>query len=149
MPDGPGVASVEVDDSTAWLMEFASGATGICHASWATVGRPPGLEVRVFGSAGAVRCVLSDDLPGAEGLWLAGPDGHFRPVEIPDRLSVMTPREGPWWFRWPAHLIRHFVAEITADEPAGPTFADGVRAQELLDALSVSMRERRWVEVPV
>jgi hypothetical protein len=39
------------------------------------------------------------------------------------------------------------VAEIRADATVSPTFDDGVRAQELLEAVLVSMRERRWVDV--
>jgi predicted dehydrogenase len=145
---GGGSATVAVDDSAAWLMTFASGATGVCHAGWATAGRPPGLEVRVFGSRGAARCVLSDDLPGAQGLWLAGMDGHFAPAAIPARLSAEMPIGGPWWYRFPAHLIHRFVAEIRSDERSGPDFSDGVRAQELLAALLVSMQERRWIDLP-
>jgi predicted dehydrogenase len=143
------MAQVDVDDSAAWLMEFHGGAIGTCHASWATVGRPPGLEVRVFGSHGAVRCLLSDDLPNAEGLWLAGVDGHFVPAEISPSLADQIPQHGAWWFRWPAHLIRTFVAEIDAQKTVGPTFDDGAAAQEILAALLISMRERRWVDLPL
>src|SRR5262249_16353872 len=71
-PDPAGGArEVKVDDSTSWLMAFESGATGVAHAGWATIGRAPGIELRVYGSAGALKCVLSDELPGAEGLWMA------------------------------------------------------------------------------
>jgi predicted dehydrogenase len=130
-------------------MEFVNGAIATCHAGWSTVGRPPGIEVRVFGSRGAVRCLLSDELPGAEGLWLAGPDGHFNLVEIPSQLSAQMPETGGWAFQFPAHLIRRFVSSLTADDPAVPTFADGVRAQELLAAVLLSMEEDRWVRLPL
>jgi predicted dehydrogenase len=146
--EGSGFARVDVDDSTGWLMEFASGALGVCHAGWATVGRPPGLELRVFGSQGAARCVLSDDLPNAEGLWLAGSDGHFGLTEVPERFLVNVQREGHWWFRWPARLIHGFVEEIKTNSPAGPTFADGLRAQEALEAVQLAVAERRWIDLP-
>lgn len=148
LPDGSGVADVDVDDGTAWLLEFAGGAIGLCHAGWATTGRPPGIEVRVFGTTGAARCVLSDDLPGAEGLWIAEADGYFRQADIPARFSARMPETGPWWFRWPAHLIRSFIAEIEAGESAGPTFDDGVAAQEALAAVLLAVNERRWVDLP-
>jgi predicted dehydrogenase len=147
LPDASERVRVEVDDSTAWLMDFASGATGLCHAGWATAGRPPGLEVRVFGSAGAVRCLLSDDLPGEEGLWLAGSDGRFEAVEIPAASFAAMPATGAWWFRLPAHLIRCFVADIASGESTGPTFADGVAAQAALRAVLTATRERRWVDL--
>lgn len=143
-----GMAQVTADDSTIWMMEFASGATGMCHASWSTVGRPPGLELRVFGSRGAAQVILSDDEPGDEALLIAGPDGRFSRTEIPSRLYKRLPDLGDWSSTWPAHLIRHFVDEIrTQGAPVGPTFEDGVRAQELLEATTTSMRERRWVDV--
>jgi predicted dehydrogenase len=145
LPEG-GTARVEVDDSTAWLMEFANGATGICHAGWATVGRPPGLEVRVFGSRGAAEVFLSDEAPGDEALLIAGTDGRFVPAEMPTRLYKRLPDLGSWSRSWPAHLIRHFVDEIVFETPpSGPTFADGLRAQEVLAAVTASMREGRWV----
>ncbi len=148
LPGGAGTAEVNVDDSTLWLMDFASGAMGIGHAGWATVGRPPGLELRVFGSRGAVRCLLADDLPEAAALWLAGADGIFRPVDTPVAGTPLMPISGPWWFRFAAHLIGHFVAEIRAGHSSGPAFRDGAQAQAILDALLHSMSEDRWVTVP-
>lgn len=149
LSDGSGTALVTVDDSCAWLMDFANGALGICHAGWATIGRAPGLELRVYGSRGAARCVLSDDLPGAEELRIASiDDQRFLPVEIPARLSVAS-GTGPWWFRFPANLIRGFVDDIRDGEGRPPTFDDGLRAQEMLEALLISMREERWVTLPL
>lgn len=147
-PDGSGIAAVDVDDGTAWLMEFASGAIGLCHASWAIAGRPPGIEVRVFGATGAAKCILSDELPEAEGLWLSEGDGHFRQVDIHPRFSARMPESKSWWFRWPARLIGDFVAEIEGSEAAGPTFDDGVAAQEALAAVVRAVTERRWVDLP-
>jgi predicted dehydrogenase len=148
LPDAPGTARVESDDSTAWLMEFASGASGICHASWSTVGRAPGLEIRVFGSHGAVRCQLSDDLPGAQGLWVAGPDGHVREALADQSTANHSEPAPPWWVDFPSRLIGDFVAEIRGAPASGPTFADGVAAQEVLDAVIRSTHERRWIDLP-
>jgi len=148
LPSGTGTGVVDVDDSTIWMMDFTSGGLGIGHAGWATAGRPPGLELRVYGSRGAVRCQLTDDLPEATALWLAGEDGTFHPVAVPAARTPLMPSSGPWWTRFPAHLIRHFVAEIRSGQPAGPTFSDGVRAQAILDALLRSMREDCWMSIP-
>lgn len=146
-PDGE-LVKVEVDDSTAWLMDFRSGATGVCHAGWATAGRPPGLELRVFGAKGAAEVFLSDEVPGEEALLVAGTDGRFLPAEIPTRLYCRMPDLDGWWQKWPGHLIRQFVAEIVDGAPSScPTFEDGLRAQELLHAVTMSMRESRWVDV--
>ncbi len=140
---GGGHIAVEVDDSTAWMMEFERGAIGVCHAGWATAGRPPGVSISVFGSNGAIRCALTDDLPGAEGLWLAGPGGAFHPV--PPGYS--SPPDEPWWVRFPTLLIRDFIDEIRGAPGHGPTFRAGLRAQELLAAVQRAATERRWVTV--
>jgi predicted dehydrogenase len=140
---GGGRIDIDVDDSTAWLIEFERGAIGVCHAGWATASRPPGLSFSVFGSEGALRCVLSDDLPGAEGLWQADRNGAFHPVLPAD--SAMP--GDPWWTRFPSLLIREFVDEIRGEPGHGPAFVDGLRAQELLDAVQRAVAERRWVEV--
>ncbi len=139
---------VEVEDSCAWLMEFASGATGVCHAGWATVGRAPGLEFRVFGSDGAVQAMLSDDLPGSERLLVAnGTEQSFRPAEIPPRLATPIPPPAHWRERFQQALIQHFVDAVRQGGPAAPGFIDGLRAQEVLAAVVRAMAEGRWVEV--
>ena len=50
LADGTGVRPVTIDDSTGWLIEYENGGKGIGHAGWATPGRSPGLEIRVYGS---------------------------------------------------------------------------------------------------
>jgi predicted dehydrogenase len=147
LPDGTGTVAIDVDDSCAWLMEFASGALGVAHAGWATIGRAPGLELRVFGDNGAARCVLADDLPGSESLHLAtAAEQRFVPAEIPDRLQTPLPPSEPWWRRFHHNLILHFVEEIRVNRSSPPTFEDGARAQAALAAVIASMQDGRWVE---
>lgn len=134
LPDGSGMRAVEVDDSTGWLIEYENGGKGIGHAGWATPGRAPGLEIRVYGSKGAARVELSDEHPGDEALWLSGSDGHFERQELP------APYGRPWYSAWIGALIDDAVNEILGRPHRGdPTFADGARAQSLLDAMVASM----------
>lgn len=147
LPEG-GRRTVHVDDATGWLMTFASGAMGVCHAGWATAGRGPGLELRVYGSGGAVRCILADDLPGGEGIWRAdAAEQRFLPIEIPARLSGGVPLDWPWWRRFQYGLVADFIAELRGSAAPSATFADGLAAQRLLAAVQTAARERRWVDV--
>jgi predicted dehydrogenase len=147
-PTGGDAMPVEVDDSCGWLMNFANGALGVCHAGWSTVGRAPGLEVRVYGSQGAVQVMLSDDLPGSEMLRVASAtEQSFRPESVPDRLATPIPSTELWRRRFHHSLIQHFVDGIRSGRPEGPNFEDGLRAQELLAAVVASMDEDRWVRV--
>jgi predicted dehydrogenase len=71
----------------------------------------------------------------------------FRPVEIPPRLATPLPLSAPWYRRFHQNLIRHFVADVRGGTSAAPTFADGARAQVILEAVVSAMDERRWVQV--
>ena len=101
---------------------------------WSTPGRSPGLEIRVYGSNGAARVELSDEYPGDEAFWIAGPDGVFEPASAP------SPAGRPWYESWIGALIDDAVNEILGRDYRGdPTFADGARAQSLLAAMLLSM----------
>jgi predicted dehydrogenase len=148
LPEGEGRVTIDVEDSCIWLMDFANGAHGVCHAGWATVGRAPGLEARVYGSRGGAQIVLSDDLPGSEMLRVASAaDQRFTPMAIPERLATPMPAATPWSRRFHHNLIQHFVDEIRDGKRAAPTFEDGAQAQELLSAVVTSMAENRWVNL--
>jgi predicted dehydrogenase len=148
LPGSGARAAVDVEDSCGWLMEFANGAMGVCHAGWATVGRAPGLEIRIFGAKAAIQVVLSDDLVGSERLCVAMADeGRFEVAEIPSRLATKLPVTQTWRHRFQHDLIAGFVGDIRDGVRSGPDFGDGVRAQEVLDAVVTSMAEDRWVRV--
>jgi predicted dehydrogenase len=137
-----GTTTIEVDDSTVWIAECSSGARVIGHAGWATPGRPPGLEIRIFGSKGALKAELSDEHPDDQRLTMAAPDGFFRPVPLP--ATTLAP--SPWWETWTELLLKDFVENLGGARPAGvPTFADGVNAQKVLDGLLSSMDSHSWV----
>jgi predicted dehydrogenase len=140
--DGSDTRIVTVDDSTGWLIEYENGGKGIGHAGWATPGRAPGLEFRVYGSNGAARVELSEAHPGDEALWLSGPDGNF------ERVTLCEPDGRPWYEQWIGGLIDDTVDEILGRPHRGdPTFADGARAQDLLDAALNSMETGAFTRV--
>jgi predicted dehydrogenase len=146
-----GRVRLPIDDGTVALTEYASGAQGTLQTSYVAVGNYPGVEVRVYGSkAGAIaRLVVEGGV--AETLRFATADAvEFRPVEIPaDRLPPGTTLHTPWPELYYRNLIRHFVDEILDDRPQECTFFDGAKSQEIVDAVSRSHAERRWVSLPL
>ena len=76
-----------IDDGDIFIGEFASGAICSVQSSFVTVGNYPGIEVRVYGSEGALIARLVEEHGVAETLRSAKPDAvEFEPVEVPERL---------------------------------------------------------------
>ncbi len=105
-----------IDDGDIFIGEFASGAICSVQSSFVTVGNYPGIEVRVYGSEGALIARLVEEHGVAETLRSAKPDAvEFEPVEVPERLY---PPGGSVHEDWPtlyySNLTANFVDEILA-----------------------------------
>src|ERR1043165_9530213 len=73
-----------IDDGDIFIGEFATGAICSVQSSFVTVGNYPGIEVRVYGSKGALIARLVEESGIAETLRSATPEAvEFKPVEVP------------------------------------------------------------------
>lgn len=52
--DGSGTGTVDVDDATSFMFEFASGATGYIECSWSAPGKKTSAGFEVIGSTGSI-----------------------------------------------------------------------------------------------
>ena len=141
-----------IDDGDIFIGEFASGAICSVQSSFVTVGNYPGLEARVYGSEGALICRLVEEFGICETLKGAKPDGvEFKDIEVPTRLY---PQGGSAREYWPplfySNLTAGFATEILsgAQENQGD-FLDGAWVQEVINAVELSFRERRWIDLPL
>lgn len=143
-------------DTDAFIAEFANGCQGIFHISWTS----PGGRVMRHELAGRDG-LLALDLYHDE--W----DNHLRgcragetelvPLDVPDAVQASIPRAvATAEERLAAHevflqgypsLVRAFVDCLVDDTAPSPSFADGHATQQVMDAVVISDRERRWVEV--
>jgi predicted dehydrogenase len=141
-----------IDDGDIFIGEFTNGALGSVQTSFVTVGNYPGIEARVYGSEGALICRLVEEFGICETLKGAKPDDvEFKDIEVPEAYYPTggSPRES-WRTLFYANLIRHYVDEILADDDRNEgNFADGARVQEVINAVELSFRERRWVGLPL
>jgi hypothetical protein len=74
-----------------------------------------------------------------------------RELEVPDRFYPPggNKRES-WRSLFYANLISSFITEILGSGPENEgNFEDGAHVQELINAVDVSFRERRWVSIPL
>ncbi|MBI1257008.1 MAG: gfo/Idh/MocA family oxidoreductase [Chloroflexi bacterium] len=141
-----------IDDGDIYIGEYANGAICSIQSSYVTVGNYPGLEARAYGSKGALICRLVEDFGIPQTLHSARPDAvEFVPVDIPTKFFPpgYTPGE-----HWPslfyANLIQNFMEEIVSggSENQG-NFAQSAKVQEIINAVEMSFRERRWVDLPL
>jgi hypothetical protein len=111
-----------------------------------------GIEVRVYGSEGALIARLVEEFGVAETLRSAKPDAvEFVTVEVPERLF---PPGGSVREDWPrpyySNLTASFADEILADDRRSEGgFADAAWVQEVINAVERSHHERGWVGLPL
>ena len=146
------MARANIDDGDIFLGEFASGAICSVQTSFVTVGNYPGIEVRVYGSAGAAIARLVEESGICETLKVAKPDDvEFREIEIPPEYYPPggSPRES-WRTLYYANLTANFASEVLGEiEGNEGNFGDGLRVQEVINAVEISHHERRWVNLPL
>lgn len=141
------IRAVSAEDTFGMLLRFASGAMGNITCS-ATAWHGPGEEIRAFGSAG----MLTITPDGA--LWGARHDDTTPAlIPIPEHLhgsgipevdaSPDTHTLIPPFIR----LARSWAEGIRTASSPSPSFADGLRVQEALDAVSRSQQQHKWVDI--
>ena len=138
------------------LLRYENGARGSVVISQVSMGRKTSLRFEIDGSAGAIAW----DSERNEELWLGNRD---RPNETLLRnAALMHPAAAAHTHLPVAHaegfadtfreLYRAVYSDVArggpSDDPVYPTFRDGHVENVLVDAVALSNRERRWVEVP-
>ena len=143
---------MNIDDGDIFMGEFANGALCSIQTSFVTVGNYPGIEARIYGSKGALLCRLVEEHGICETLRAATPDAvEFRELEVPARFYPHggTARES-WRTLFYANLINSFIGEIlSGDQSNEGDFGDGAWVQEVINAVELSFRERRWISLPL
>ena len=146
-----GLAKVTVDDAVTMIGRFRNGAMLSLEATRFAPGRKNSITLEVNGDAGS----LFFDLEEMNRL------KFFSARDRKDRQGfrdiLVTEPSHPFMKSWwpPGHLIGYehsfihtvadFVRAVVTGEPASPDFQDGLRNQQVLDAVSESARLRSWV----
>ena len=137
--DGSGMGTVDVDDVTTFLARYENGATGVVDATRLATGRSNHQRITIYGDKGSL--VFQNGPEGRIEVAVEpfSKDGSAVPVPVPSRLAASSPSHVP-----------AFVNTILDGAPVDyPTFADGLRVQEVLEAAEVSHLEDRWISLPL
>jgi predicted dehydrogenase len=143
---------MNIDDGDIFIGEYTNGAIGSIQSSFVTIGNYPGVEARIYGERGAIICRLVEEHGVAETIRLARPDAvEFDEVEIPQRFYPAGghARES-WRSLFYANLIKDFIDEIQDGGSRNQgNFEDGAWVQEVINAVELSVHQRRWVDLPL
>jgi predicted dehydrogenase len=145
---------VTVDDAVSWVGRFKNGALANLEATRFALGRKNHITFEINGDKGS----LGFDFEDMNRLRFFSADSPqhrrgFADIIVTDRDT--HPYAKNWW---PAghiigyehtfvHTMADFVNAVVKGEPVHPTFEDGLRNQQVLEAVEKSSRSRRWVRV--
>lgn len=154
LADSPRMAPVTVDDALFFLARFRSGALGSFMATRLATGCRNMLRLEIFGSNGALTFNL-ERMNELEFYSAADDDREqgFRTILV---TQESHPYLGAWWpsghiLGWEhtfVHEVRDLLLAIDQGREATPSFYDGLRCQQVLDAALESTRSGAWVQVP-
>ncbi len=144
---------VTVDDATLFLARFENGALGSFEATRFAGGRRNYNRFEINGSAGSIAFNLEkmNELV----YYNREDEGHiqgFREIMVNESVH---PYISAWWppghiIGWEhtfVHEVKDLMDAIANDTQAHPDFADGVKCQAVLEAVTKSVEESSWIKV--
>ena len=146
-------AKVEVDDGTVFLAEFACGALGVFEATRFAQGHKNDLSIEINGDKGSLKFVFErmnelqyysvQDEVGVQG---------FRLIQASEAIH---PYMHAWWpvghvigyEHTFVHEMFEFITAIAQNTNASPSFEDGVKCSQIIEAVELSCARNARVEV--
>lgn len=143
---------LNIDDADMFIAEASNGALFSMQSSYVTVGNYPGIEARIYGSKGAIQVRLVEEFGTIQTIKTATADAvEFVEREIPGRYFAPGAQpDDHWSTAFYGNLVHNFMEEIVegGDTNQGD-FAQSARVQEVINAVTLAHRERRWVDLPL
>ena len=149
--------AVDVDDAFIAMAKFRNGPIGSFESSRFCAGRKNYQRVEIHGTEGSMLFNLErlNELNVYSKRDLEDRMG-FRNILVTESVHPFMEH---WWphghiIGWEhtfAHEIHHLIDCIVNDKPVAPmaaTFYDGMKCQEVLEAISESSEKGRWVAIP-
>lgn len=141
------VVQADTDDTFSFTLTFKSGVVATMLASSA-VAPSQGVRITVAGSDGMLVATQRGANPEPDGVVLLGKstDRALAPVEMPARFRPFEDDRDPRLVSFRL-LVRDFEAGIREGRSPSPNFEDGLKCQQVLDAVRESSRTGRTVTI--
>jgi len=144
---------VTVDDATLFLARFVNGAVGTFEATRFANGRRNGQRLEINGSKGSL--VFELERMNELQLFSSTDAEHLQGFKLINVTEACHPYMSAYWpvghiIGWEHTFINgvtDFVNAIAKKKSVKPDFIDGLRNQEVLDAVVKSCSERKWIKV--
>jgi len=158
LPEDPSKkGKVDVDDVFIAMVRFKGGAIGSLEASRFCAGRKNYQRIEIHGTEGSLVFNL-ERLNELEVYSRKDPEDKmgFKTILVTETIH---PFMKYWWphghiIGWEhtfVHEVHHLIDCIVNDKPISPlgaTFYDGLKCQEVLEAILRSSKEGRWINIP-
>lgn len=163
VPGSDKLADVDIDDASAFLVDFEGGAIGTFIHSGHFTARNFDQRAEVYGSGGAILydqgkpyelgvCMGREMMELCSGFGFYDPEwGVYRREEPYPVISVPRSLRDRWTPNEPPRqtLSPDFVAALRGQDAFLPTFYEGMKVQEVLDAALTSTEQEEWVKLPL
>jgi predicted dehydrogenase len=153
--EGPtGAPFTSANDSAMIAIEFADGAQGTIAVSGVThvAERGQDFQVRLYGDSGSLE--LDFTFAGSQLRGVQKGEERWRDLPVPSQFLGLGENPPLWVFDFFAPFTnqsvgdRLFIDGITTGKPVAPTFFDGWKTQQIIDATFASHEQGHWVTVP-
>lgn len=147
------MGEVTVDDATLFLAKFTNGAVGTFEATRFAGGNKNGNRFEINGSEGSIRFNL-ERMNEIEYFSRRDPDQYqgWKNILV---TQASQPYAGAWWpaghiIGWQhtfVHQVYNLMNGIAEGKCPTPNFLDGLKCQEVLEAVEKSSAGENWVKI--
>lgn len=128
---------VDVDDSTVFIAEFEDGVQGIFQTSMVATGRDGLMRIEISGRKGSIVLLRKNGLISLHKMLEKDENPTIVDQCKEDRNIIFT------------EMARCFTDCILYNKQLTPTFHDGVKVQEIMEAVDESVKQNRWIHLPL
>ncbi|HVE49685.1 MAG TPA: Gfo/Idh/MocA family oxidoreductase [Casimicrobiaceae bacterium] len=138
------IVKAETDDTFQFTLEFANGGLATMIASFATT-PARGARIVVMGERGTLIAEQPGPNPMEDGVVIGSRDGSpLQPLATPSRYTPFTDDRDHRLMAFRL-LVRDFTKGIETASSPSPNFTDGLRCQQVLDAVRESSESGRTI----
>lgn len=149
-----GTGKVTADDSTLFMARFQNGAVGSFNATRFANGMKNHMRLEIFGSEGSLIFNL-ERLNELQYFSLKDDkeEQGFRTILVTESKHLYI---DAWWppghiIGWEHTFVHQFASLINGianKKQVFPNFLDGLKCQEVLDAVVESAKQKSWIDIP-